>query len=636
VAQRVSRYGDTVYTLRHPGGLSHVELDATDFEVLGWMDGSASLIDLASRYFEVHGQLAIYRIRRLAATLYAAGLVTDGQTPPGDRQSSAEGMDLVSVVEAISCRFRWATHGLGLLAVVTVSLAGLVVLAAQLASGHGPSLVLGGSLTLGTVVAIALIAVIAVVHEVGHAIAVKAANRHIGRAGIDVRRIGLYMDTSDVLMASRASRVGVAVAGPLTGMACGGVATLAAAYISPALLLVGYLSYALNLMNLLPLGQLDGRRALVWFLEARDPLRQAWRELQSGSRLAFEAAAACLAAALVALSVLLLFGWALVTGAQWISSSVATLSAVDEVLPSLIGVLLLVTLASRPVLLLLITRERKRRFQAAAWERAQALLDGMPMFLNLDSGAREQLLGRAHFEQVSGGKTVVRQGARGNRFYILLDGSASVRQWRPAGGDQLVARLGAGDFFGELALLRGARRAASVVATSDLALLSIDRSTFHQVIAPQLRSRQATDQLLRGRSVLAGTPLFQQLSPFEIDWVLSRFVPEHVGSGETIIRQGESGDRFYLIVAGACRVWREPSVAVARLGAGEYFGEIALLRDIPRTATVTAESDVDLLTLSRDDFRELFSEQPGNARPLGEVQQACYRIATQRLAELVY
>ncbi len=648
VARRTSRYGDTVYVLRHPRGISHVELDATDYQVVGWMDGRASLVDLASRYFEVHHQLAIHRIRRLVATLSAAGLaLTDAQTLPEDSAPPAVA-GLQPTVESISSRFRWAAHGGGLLAVAALAGAGLLVLIAQLVSGRGPSMLIGGSLTLGTLFALGLMLVIAVVHEFGHAIAVIAANRRLGRVAIDVRRIGLAMDTSDILMAPRRGRVGVAIAGSLAGGALGGVLVVVGVYVPPALaspiLLAGYLSYTLNLMNLLPAGQLDGRRALGWFLETPDPLRQAWKEVLSGAggalsrRLAAEAATACVATALVAGSVALLLGWAAVAGALWLVDNVASLRPVDLVLPSILGALLLATLLSRPVLSMLVARGRRRALCQACSERAREVLTTMPLLVDLDASEREHLLGSARFEQVERGRSVVRQGAPGNRFYVILEGTASVRQWRPAGGDQLVARLGSGDFFGELALLRRARRAASVIATSDLVLMSIDRPTFDRMIAPRLHAREATERLLRGRSVLARTPLFRQLAPLEIDWVLSRLEPVQADAGQYIIRQGESGDHFYLIVAGVCRVWHEQPTSgrarLAQLGPGDHFGEIALLHDIPRTATVTAETVVDLLTLSRADFLELFGEPSELARPLGDFRQACYSTAAARLAEL--
>ena len=76
-----------------------------------------------------------------------------------------------------------------------------------------------------------------------------------------------------------------------------------------------------------------------------------------------------------------------------------------------------------------------------------------------------------------------------------------------------------------------------------------------------------------------------------------------------MIREGEPGDRVYVIRRGRVRVSKR-GTQVAELGAGDYFGEIALLRDVPRTATVTAIDDVEILSLERDEFLSAVTGSP--------------------------
>jgi MFS family permease len=101
--------------------------------------------------------------------------------------------------------------------------------------------------------------------------------------------------------------------------------------------------------------------------------------------------------------------------------------------------------------------------------------------------------------------------------------------------------------------------------------------------------------------LLRALPLFAPLPPPTLEYLAGRLVRRRVGAGETIVTRGERGDRFFVIVEGAVEVASDDG-APRRLGPGEFFGEIALLRDVPRTATVVAATDVELLELPGEEF----------------------------------
>jgi MFS family permease len=102
-------------------------------------------------------------------------------------------------------------------------------------------------------------------------------------------------------------------------------------------------------------------------------------------------------------------------------------------------------------------------------------------------------------------------------------------------------------------------------------------------------------------ALLRGVPLFAPLPIATVENLARRLVEVPVEAGETIVRQGEAGDRFYVIAEGAVDVV-EDGVLRRTERAGEFFGEIALLRDTPRTATVQATVPTLLLALERDEF----------------------------------
>jgi hypothetical protein len=102
-------------------------------------------------------------------------------------------------------------------------------------------------------------------------------------------------------------------------------------------------------------------------------------------------------------------------------------------------------------------------------------------------------------------------------------------------------------------------------------------------------------------NLLRGNPIFAPLPESTLEQLADSLEPVRVPAGQEVVRQGETGDRFYFVEEGALDVSIDGRPA-QQLGAGESFGEIALLRDVPRTATVTARTDAVLYALERGPF----------------------------------
>ncbi len=112
--------------------------------------------------------------------------------------------------------------------------------------------------------------------------------------------------------------------------------------------------------------------------------------------------------------------------------------------------------------------------------------------------------------------------------------------------------------------------------------------------------------------LVAALPIFQPLAPGVLENLARRLTPVTVAAGQTVITAGEPGDRFYLIERGRLDARRGTEV-LSTMAAGDCFGEIALLRDVPRTATVVATDDAVLHALERDDFLAAVGANPDAA-----------------------
>jgi cAMP-dependent protein kinase regulator len=203
-----------------------------------------------------------------------------------------------------------------------------------------------------------------------------------------------------------------------------------------------------------------------------------------------------------------------------------------------------------------------------------------------------------------GGHVIIKQGAPPDNFYILNSGDCRVLK-RTGDEEKQVALLHPGQYFGELALISGRARAATVVSGGDVTCWAIDQTTYLGLLKEHhVQKRQ------RYQSLLRSVPALSALPDYEILLVADALQPVDPPDGEAIIKQGDSGDEFFIILEGECRVMKKEDGAqeaqqVALLGSGQYFGELALMRDSPRAATVVAGPQCKLIKLDRASFHRL-------------------------------
>lgn len=232
-------------------------------------------------------------------------------------------------------------------------------------------------------------------------------------------------------------------------------------------------------------------------------------------------------------------------------------------------------------------------------------------------------------ETYPAGTDIIRQGDVPDKFYLIAAGEVEIVRHYPGGQDIIIDRMGAGCYFGEIGLLKKAKRVATVRAKSDVQVMAMSHDTFERWLSSSAISREEIDAVMRERLesagelqlVEAGLEDEGETAVATIAELLDVASPAIAGQqtfapGDLIIRQGETAEQFYIIVEGVVEVFHQPAdtaeSTIARLESGSYFGEIGLLEGSKRTASVRAVSPVRLLVFDRETFSRWLSHAPAS------------------------
>lgn len=218
------------------------------------------------------------------------------------------------------------------------------------------------------------------------------------------------------------------------------------------------------------------------------------------------------------------------------------------------------------------------------------------LFSNLDEESLKRVLSALEEKPVAAGTAVIKQGDEGDYFYIVESGRLQFSVNGNVVGEPAVP----GSSFGELALMYNAPRAATVTAVEDSVLWALDRLTFRRILMDKTaKKRQLYGEVLKGVAILS------VLNHYQLSKLADAMSSEVFNAGDVIVREGDIGEKFYIIESGNADVTRAGEGKVQSLGKGGYFGEVALLKDLPRQATVTASTKLRVVTLDKRGFQRL-------------------------------
>jgi len=258
-----------------------------------------------------------------------------------------------------------------------------------------------------------------------------------------------------------------------------------------------------------------------------------------------------------------------------------------------------------------------------ARQRIQKAIANSFLFVGLEPEQRKQIIDAMEEVRVKPNDQIITQGSDGDNFYVVESGKYEV--FKKLGGEEKkVFQYDECGSFGELALMYNAPRAASVRATTAGVLWAVDRITFRTIIIDSQARKRSTYE-----SFLQHVHLFANLTRAELSQIADCLESLPFNDGEYILRQGEKGDTFYIIVEGEVLATQMPHGAerekeVGRMKVGDYFGERALLTHQPRAANVIAVGNVKLAAMDRSAFERLL----GDCKDLMQRKIAQYKTAS--------
>ena len=231
----------------------------------------------------------------------------------------------------------------------------------------------------------------------------------------------------------------------------------------------------------------------------------------------------------------------------------------------------------------------------------------VPLLSGLTLLQLRELLLESEIHRPDDNAVVFEKNDYSNSFYSIIEGGVVVETLTSTGRD-IAFQIGKGDFFGEMGLISGRRRTATIRANPRTVLLETPRRAMLKLIASVESVRRTLDKVMMGRAIR------QYLSPTirdsEVEYLLESATIKRYAANEPLFAEGDKADGLYLIRRGSVTVSRTIAgreIVLSYVAAGNYVGEMALLSNAPRSATVRAAVPTEVIMLEALRFNEVMS-----------------------------
>ncbi len=239
----------------------------------------------------------------------------------------------------------------------------------------------------------------------------------------------------------------------------------------------------------------------------------------------------------------------------------------------------------------------------------------IPIFSEIEEQELDDILKIARAITLPQDKTIIKDGSKGDSIYFIISGIVSVSKKDKDGKDIMLDTLSDGDFFGEFGFFTGGKRQATVVSASSVELYEFTKQEMEGVAQKHPNVSKVMVDFYKKRvlsNIIAMTPVFSELNNNEREDIINRFELMVVEPDKAVVKEGDIGDAMYIVKDGALQVstvdGKGKPVMLAELGEGDIFGEVALITDKPRTATVKTLKQSRLMKLRKEDFKEIVEQ----------------------------
>ncbi len=223
------------------------------------------------------------------------------------------------------------------------------------------------------------------------------------------------------------------------------------------------------------------------------------------------------------------------------------------------------------------------------------------LFNNFDDMEISTIVDACEEKKYKKNEYVIKQGDNGDNLYIIESGELICEKvFKEGESPTYLKTYKEGELFGELALLYNAPRAATIYAKTDCVLWALDRLTFNSII-----KESSINKREKYKRFLETIPLLSTVESYELYSICDAIKVEKFEKNQYIIKEGEEGDKFYILDEGEAVATKEKMSFKKQYLKGDYFGELALLRNAPRAASVMAVTNCKVLSLDRDAFKRL-------------------------------